>query len=678
MRKYVKRVLFALLAALVYIGWRAAHHALFLREAYAKDGETLYCEIEISSFPRESAYGFMFEGRAFGVTATVYTDAAAELKPGDRVRGEFRFRAGYSYGSHLTASQQGDLERVPAEGVPLRHRPAYWAQSVRERIYSLFPPEQAAFINGLLTGDKSGFTVKTTDNLFRAGMSHVAAVSGLHISMLAGFAALFFRKRWLSLIFCIPLIFLYTAIAGFPLSAIRAGLMYALLLLAPVLMREYKSINALCAAAAIILTAEPYALHDVRFLLSVSSTLGIVLFAGKLGALFLAKCEKARIIRRLPAGVRRAGCLALASSLAAMVFSTPIAALEFDGISVIAPFCNALLLWAVTAIFILSAAALGLSAVYWPLGYYAAFPARWILAFFLGAVDLAARIPFAAVYTRNVLFAAWLVFLYACLLTGIMRKSWKQPAAFALSAFVLMLALSRWREGRWGLTVSVLDVGQGQCVIVRSQGETAVIDCGGSAGAGRAAYGFLRAEGETEIDFLLLTHAHEDHTNGVDELNLLMPAGSTFLPATQEILSAPPDFAFSAVREPEELTLGKARISLIPAQWMPGMNEQCMAVIVEYDGFSFVTTGDMDAASERWLLRAAQFPSGGVLLAGHHGSNTSGSEEFLAALTPKTVMVSVGRNTYGHPSPEAMRRFEDIGAQVYDTRTYGDITVHVP
>lgn len=678
-----RRVLALALAAAVYCVWRFAYTQLFLSEANAADGQTCRTEIVITSYPRESAYGWQADGRVLGVAATVYfngydNDGLESLKPGDTVSGSFRMKAEHAYGKHLTASQRGSVSVTVAESIPWRYAPAQWAEALRVRLDSLFPTAQAALARGLLTGDKSRFSEMLRENLFNVGMSHVAAVSGLHVSMLAGFVLLLVRKRAWAAAIGIPVIFLYVAVAGFPLSAQRAGLMYAMLLLAPLLMREYQPVNALIAAAAVILLLQPYAIQDNGFLLSVAATLGLVLFSTPIQRFLTARFTGSKLLGKLPGRVTRAVTAVIASSVAALVLSTPIAAVAFDGVSLISPFSNALLLWMVTGIFLLSALALAASFVWWPAAVALALPARGLMTAFLWAVGKLARLPFAALYTSNVFLLSWLMFAYACLLLGIAGRIWKLPLALSMGTLALMAALTLYQSQRYGLTVSVLNVGQGQCIVVRSEGETAVIDCGGNAGnAGRAAVRHLRAEGETRVDHLLLTHAHADHVNGVSDLQAMMTVTRTLLPEMEEIADAPPPFDYTLLSEPMSFDLGKAKVSLLPAGWMEGSNEQCMAVIVEYGEFSFVTTGDMDAASERWLLRSAVFPKHGVVLAGHHGSAGSSSEEWLRALEPQTVLVAVGRNNYGHPSPEAAARWEAAGAQVYDTLTDGDITIRV-
>ena len=683
MGKWKRIAVWTVLACLAYAGWRLAYTHFFLRDAYAADGQTLDVTATVAGYPRETAYGFAADARVFGAAATIYLNLydapggfdLALLKPGDRVIGAFRIQAGYAYGKHLTATQREPITIQPAERVPPRYKPLQWAETLRGRIDGLFPPEGAAFLRGLLTGDKSRFSETLREDLFTSGMSHVAAVSGLHISLLAGFLMLWVRRRGWAVCICFPVIFLYAAVAGFPASAVRAALMFGLYLLAPLLGRQYSSPRALPVAAAVIVLANPYAIQDAGFQLSFAATLGLILFAGPLRTFCMAR----KLLAGLPVRARSAISSAIAASLASLVFSTPIAAITFDGVSLIAPITNVLLLWTVSGLFLIAAAALALTFVWWPAAYVAAFPARWLLEMYFWAIGQVARIPFAAVYTSNVLAVAWLLFAYACLLVGFFRKTWKLPLLYAVFALGLTVGLTVWRESRYALTVTVLNVGQGQCVVVRSRGETAIIDCGGNlSNPGRAAARHLRSVGGRGIEYLLLTHAHADHVNGVPDLLRLLPVQEVWLAYTEEVEAHPPDFDYIPFTGTQTFPLGAADISLIVADWMPGLNEQGMAVVVQYGDVSFITTGDLDAASERWLLRVAEFPKRGVLLAGHHGSAGSGSEEWLDALQPRAVVVSAGRNAFGHPSPEAIERWEAAGAAVYVTRERGDVTVRVP
>ena len=116
---------------------------------------------------------------------------------------------------------------------------------------------------------------------------------------------------------------------------------------------------------------------------------------------------------------------------------------------------------------------------------------------------------------------------------------------------------------------------------------------------------------------------------------------------------------------------------LLPPPGAGDENERCLSVFVTLGHFAFALTGDLDAAGERTLLRLYDIPPAEVVVAGHHGSRHATSEEWLAALDPQAVAFSVGRNNYGHPTPEAMSRAILSGARVYRTDLAGSVRIRV-
>jgi competence protein ComEC len=616
--------------------------------------------LEAAGFSRDAPHGRQVAVRLDGVTGVLFYSGEQDFSPGDRLTAPFRITLTRRANSHFKASSYEEIYIVKA-GIRLRDRPVIWSNAIKARLASLYSDDNAALLTGILTGDRSCFSEKLTDDLFNTGITHVAAVSGLHVSILAGFIALISRSRRRSVFISLPAVLLYVAVTGFTPSAMRAGIMIAVFSIAPLIGREYNSLRALITAFLILCVINPYALFEPAMQLSFSATLGLILFGGKWqNALF-----SRLLIIRLPVKVLRFIASSLSATFAALVFSSPFAAYWFGGVSLLAPISNLLLLWLVNVIFIGGVLSLTLPFLA-PLTAVA-------LTLFRGVASLLAEVPYSVLYTTQPYLLAWLLYAYVLFVIMLLTKRRKLPVALALSMLVLCLSLTVWRDRRFDLEITVLDVGQGQCVVIRSGGDTMLFDCGGNVSAGRTAARYLRSRGVDAVDYLVLSHYDADHINGIPALVSVMDVRRIIGPVTERI---PEDYPVEAVEEIFSFSLGEAEVTVIPALWFGNEHARCVSILVTHNGFSFLGTGDLEHSGERWLLRRSGISSADVLVAGHHGSAGSTSVELLDALTPQAVVISSSiTNNYGHPSRETLERLFERDIAVYRTDRSGNVTV---
>ena len=281
----------------------------------------------------------------------------------------------------------------------------------------------------------------------------------------------------------------------------------------------------------------------------------------------------------------------------------------------------------------------------------------------------------------------WLIYAYVlfALAYALRPKSrWKYAAAALLAALALAAtaALGQ-RRCRADLDVFVLDVGQGQCVLLASQGRFALVDCGSGnrwLSAGDIAADHLLSLGCGRLDYLILTHYDSDHVSGAAALaerleigTLLAPDAADSVGLRETVFSAAEGADVGLARDLRELSLGGARLTVYPPVGEGGDNEEGLAVLASAGELDLLITGDMDRATEKKLLAAWDLPDIEILVAGHHGSRHSTSEELLEALRPETVCISVGSNSYGHPSEEALERLARQGCTVFRTDLHGDV-----
>ena len=279
----------------------------------------------------------------------------------------------------------------------------------------------------------------------------------------------------------------------------------------------------------------------------------------------------------------------------------------------------------------------------------------------------------------------WLVFCYVLL--GIFLLSKKKKAKLLVCCMVLVLCLAvvaSWAE-LWTdqCRMTVLNVGQGQCILLQADGKTYVVDCGGTyeEDAANLAAETLLSQGISRIDGLILTHYDEDHTGGVPLLLSRISCDALLVPDAEDekgvLDTITPLVRGNVISVQEDLILsfGDTAITIFGPVVSDSSNDSCLAVLFQSGTCDILVTGDRGSTGEWVLTKTGNLPQLDVLVAGHHGSKHSTTEELLDATNPQIVVISVGRNSYGHPAQELLDRLEDRGITVYRTDVHGNLTL---
>ncbi len=702
------RVVLIALGAAAGLLWTGLFGAWRIAPALALDGQTRPVEAEVADYPTVTDDRMAVAVRIEGIRATLFTDAScAGVKPGDVIfctaslrrsdvsRGE-AYLGYWAKGIYLNAYARGEARCAPCGGIPPRYLPRVWAAALKDSLRRCFGPELAPFFISLVTGDKSLLPGDVYTALRRTGLAHVVAVSGLHVTFLAGFAgALFGRRRRGSAALGLLLCVCFAALAGFTPSVVRAVFFQAAILLAPLLGREEDRPTTLSAALLVLLVQNPYAAAGIALQLSFAAVAGISLLTGRLNRRWTARLptRPGTPPLRLGCALARFALGTLATTLGALLFTTPLMAFYFRSVSLIAPLANLLCLWAVSYAFlgglIAALAGLALPALGAAAAAVAAVPGRCVL----WTAARLSRFPFAAVSLDAVYLLLWLLLAYAVALLYLLRFFRRGAGGRPLiplcgcgAALALALVLNAASLSGECLRMSVLDVGQGLCVALRAGGRTVLVDCGGNTfgGPGDLAADYLQGTGAERLDVLILTHCHADHAGGVPELLARLDVGLIVLPQSEEDeplrreildLAAERGVPVQLLDENAVVELGPARLTLYAPLGDGGINEEGLSVLCTSGDFDVLITGDMNQAVEKRLIKYGALPDVEVLVAGHHGSKYATSPELLRAVTPEYAVVSSGYNAYGHPAPETLSRLAEAGCAVYRTDLMGDITI---
>ncbi|WP_160663453.1 DNA internalization-related competence protein ComEC/Rec2 [Colidextribacter sp. OB.20] len=697
--------------------WTALYMAVFFQPARDLDGRTVRLTATVSDWPQEGAYGgctvvVQAETESWvKLSAILYTDEqGAGLRPGDRVQTVARCTLGdrtfagerityyTAKGVFFRAQAYGRLDVQRPDHVPPQYYAAWAAKALREGIAAAFPEDAAGFVQALVTGNRSSLTDEFTTSLERTGLSHTVAVSGMHLAFLSSLlTALLGRGRRSTALLTILWVFLFCGIAGNTPSVLRAAVMVLMLQLAPLLDRERDGPTSLALALMLLLWLNPFSAAHIGLQLSFAAVAGILLVSDqvqdRLVKLFrLDKRPKNRREKCLRAAPYFA-VSTLSATLGASLLTIPLVAVHFNMISLISPLSNLLTLWAIGFLFLGGLAAGALGAFLPGAAAVLAIPFTGLVYYLQWVIDLLSRPALAALPLDSVCYRAWVVLVYALLLVSVRVKGRRplwMPAAAGAVTLVLAVALTRAAFYVGDMAVAVLDVGQGQSVLVRTGRYLTLVDCGGDSrdNPGDVAADYLQALGRSEVDMLVVSHYHADHANGVPQLLRRVRVGTICLPDVEEdsplraeIVAAAEerDIQVLFIREDLPLEMGSGKVLVLPPMSDAGTaNELGLTVLATVGRNDVLITGDMEAEGERRLAESAALPDIEVLVAGHHGSDTSNTRELLEKVKPELALISVGlNNKYGHPGAGALDRLHEAGAEIYRTDLHGTIEVQL-
>ena len=679
--------------------WFGVYDLLFVMLPRSADEQVLQVSIEASDFSYETDYGIAVEGnvvlnqREYRVKA--YLNEKTEISPGDRLNGTFRFRVTTDGGSKnptnhrtegifLLAYARGEITVSPAGETPQRYLPALWRHTLLERIHTLFPDDVSAFAKALLLGDRSEINYEVETAFKVSGISHVVAVSGLHVSILFGFLyTLVGRKRLLACLVGIPAMFLFAAMVGFTPSINRACMMQSLVLIALVLDREYDPGTALAFAALVMLVCNPLVILSVSFQLSAGCMIGIILFSERIRTWIATQLKIAKG-KRIRDRLKRWFASSVSVTLSAMIITTPLVAWYFECVSLVGVLTNLLTLWVISFIFYGILITLLISI----LTTSFAFVVAWIVAipvrYVLGTAKMLASLPMAAVYTVNPLNIAWLVGVYGLLIIFMIQR--KKRPMLLLGCAVLTLCLSQlfcWSEPLLDeCRVTVLDVGQGQSILLQTKGKTFLVDCGSEQGESAAdvAAETLLSQGVSRLDGIIVTHYDADHTCGLPGLLTRVKTERLYLPFVEDadgmgrILAEKSNGLVHYVREDHVLSFEGGKITIFGPNSYEANNENSLCILFQTENCDILITGDRGELGEMLLVHDYELPKLEVLIAGHHGSGYSTTTALLEETKPEVAIISAGKNNrYGHPSPKALQRLINFGCVIYRTDLYGTV-----
>jgi len=546
------------------------------------------------------------------------------------------------------------------------------------------PTREAALARGFVLGEDEGIDAATTEDFRRSGLSHLLAVSGENVTLLAllagavlGAFAIPLRER---LLWTLGLIAVYLPLAGGGPSIQRAVVMGGAGLLATLGGRRTSRLYALALALGATLAVDPGVAADVGWQLSFAAVLGILLLAAPL---------RERLAARLgPGPARRALAEGLAVTIAATLATAPLIAFHFETVSTTTLLANVLALPAVAPAMWLGMLGAALAQVpgvpLEPLNGLAALP----LAYLAQVASWCAAPSWAELHVH--LGPGGLVAAYLGLAVAL-AALWRFPRVAVAALLAALLAAVPALAGGTGppgpgpagaLRIEVLDVGQGDAILFEPRGAPAVLVDGGPPGDDLAAE--LERAGVGRLGAAAITHDQSDHAAGVEELFGRFPVARLLYGRLRPAALARARSAGIAtvqVAAGSDVRSGALELEVL---WPPpellsrplgaaDPNQQALVLLARWRDFSMLLTADAEA-------EAVPLDPGplDVLKVAHHGSADAGLSALLDRSQPRLAVISVGAgNPYGHPTVEALRTLAVHGVRVLRTDRDGTIVIDV-
>ena len=538
--------------------------------------------------------------------------------------------------------------------------------------------DDSAVVMGLLFGETSGIDEDIIEAFRRGGTAHVLAVSGLHLGLLYSFLCRFKRKKRsipadIAIVLALSA---YTALAGFTASVVRACLMIFIHIAGNHLNRRCDLISSTCVSMIIILAVNPMQIYSAGFQMSFLAviTLGIMI----------------PLIQKKIKGI-------LLPMIAVQTGMVPYTMYVFNYVSLTSVISN-------IPVYFIAAAMIpaGISVIAFCWLPVIAKPAAMITGLFVKLLLWCNDFTYmGGVFTFDVaspsviFLAVYYIFIfYMCSEAGqiaLIRRNYKKIAAVFAAAVICGAGCSVYLSDGFEKTDMVfVDVGQGDCLHIKAGGKNLLIDGGGSFNynVGKSTLKpYLLKNGVTKIDMAIATHLHTDHYQGLKELSQTYRIKKL---GVYEANSVNENHLKKEFKTDEILYLAAGDVInmgrnvsvevLSPDRGNPldekDENKNSLVLRVNVKGSSVLMTGDIDEKGEMTLIADTDIKAD-ILKVAHHGSRYSSCEKFIAVAAPKIAVIQVGKNTYGHPSEEVIKRLEEHKITVLRNDEQGAVGIRV-
>ncbi len=537
-----------------------------------------------------------------------------------------------------------------------------------DTFYKSLNTKNADIILSIVLGDSDYLDENLYDNIKLMGLAHIFAVSGTHIVLMYGVLLTvlkhFFLSRRTSWVISWALIWFYGFLIGFPLTVMRALVMFTLLFGSEVFYRKYNSLNSLGLAAIILTIFNPYWIFDAGFLLSFSAALSLVIYNK-----YIARHVKTEnIILKT-----------IYMYLFLQLFTLPVLAYFFNYVPIMGILYNLLLLPIFTVILVYGFMLLVLNALFsnlliipFKIYNYILYSLRYIINFTEKFACNGIVVPSMSL-GLIVFFYIMLVFILY-LLNNKNSNFAKCGLAVLISFCCINFIIIPFSD--YSLYFNVADANQGLFTTVKYKNINLIFDCGSTSSKGFGEYTalpYVIKRGINNIDGVFISHWDTDHYSGLNELIKNVKVRKVFASTIKEEINE----EIIVIKKGSSMKLDKNfRINVL---WpdkdynVDNVNNTSLVILLIYNNQRILISGDIEEEVERLLVNDLSCVD--LMIVPHHGSKTSSTDAFVKKTSPNIAILSYGRNNYGIPSDDVIDRYKKEKSIILSTFNHGEINV---
>ena len=655
-------------------------------------GKDIPCSVEVKSVPVKTNYGISFEGvirtvdgKKANEKTIMYVSGEPNIKENTIVtfnavkfklpNEQLNFNS-FDYQRYLKSQKIFVISNAKAEDVKETENSKITIQSLALKVNSFlcdtieqkFDFETAALLKGILLGDKSDMSPKVKADFRDSGLSHVLAVSGLHLTIITAILSIFLRRlskhhRGLILLF---FIWSFAFIVGLPISIIRAAFMLSMLTVANCLHYENDGLTAMSLIALLLVIHNPYVVYDTSFSLSFSALLGIFC---------ISPFFQRENFLRIPTMLKDT----LVMSFSAQIGTMPILFLNFGRINFLGMVSNLLIVVLLPAIYFVV-----LLAFVSRLGFIFTI-ASWLLKALMWWASVCAEIPFgnfAAPFEPLFIISIFGITVLCLLLNNF--KNVKTPSI--IFGCLLVLSFVGYRIGiapPKDTQITFISVGQADCAMLRTTtGETYLMDVATANSAEDEIVPYLRRAGVTKLDGIFISHFDDDHCGGLETVAENFDIKVLFIPDTADVgwgqykalvLAQKKDISVVPMHTGDSVQTDSVTFTALYPNKGKTDNHNASSLVIRADNndFSAIFPGDLEKDN---VLNDCDVD---ILKVSHHGSSNGSTAEFLAKCTPSVAVISLSKNnSYGFPKQEVVDKITQYTNYIYRTDLNGTVEIN--
>jgi len=528
--------------------------------------------------------------------------------------------------------------------------------------------KNAEIILSIILGDIDYLDDEFYNNIKNMGLAHIFAVSGLHIGLLYAALLKFFKlvgfKRRISWIITWILLWLYGFLIGLPLSIMRTLVMFTLMFGSEVLYRRYNSLNAISLSALILTIINPYWIFDAGFLLSFSAALSLIIFSKYIQKNIKTENKVLKTIYMY---------------LFLQLFTMPVVTYFFNYLPVMGIIYNLLLIPIFTFVLISSFIFLIFNNIFYytlviPFKFfnYLLYTLRYIINFTENISFNGIIVPTFSIYEIILIyiFIFFIIYLYNNKLSTFKNIGFITIICFYIITYIVVPYTDT------SLYFNLIDSGQGMFSTVKYKNYDFIFDCGSSSNKNLGEYTvvpYLVKKGINDLDGVFISHWDSDHYSGLNDLieygsinirKIFSSANNEDLKVFKTILKKGYNIKLDNLFKINILWPGDSFVS-------NNTNNTSLVILLNYNDRIILLPGDIETDVEYKIMN--DLVKSDILIIPHHGSKTSSSEEFVEAVMPSFSVMSYGKNSYGIPSKEILKRYEKINSIILSTFSNGEI-----